>query len=308
MIRTVANRDDVAAEPASAGDPCPTCGSPIRLTTYKRGPRAGKPLFVCSDYSCRTFIDMDEGGVEVHSPVAGESAQAQFERERARQRTHLRTVFPIVCGLGVLLAAVIYFAVDAFLDPLVAAVAALAVVIAFMLYLLRDLPETVDWKIGAEAERRVGLSLAKLEPQGFVTLYDRRLKGRYGNIDSITVGPTGVFVVETKARRGDVTIANGRLEVRGREQADVVRQVTDNAVAVQVSIAEAMNKHRLTVVPVVCIGNKKVEAGRSGGVRVVGVNELVDSISSGPVVLSGEDVQAIARDLDAALMAFDRRA
>ena len=53
---------------------------------------------------------------------------------------------------------------------------------------------------GREAERAVGARLDSLAPLGFVTLYDRRFVGRGGNIDAVTVGPPGVFVVETKHR------------------------------------------------------------------------------------------------------------
>ncbi len=154
----------------------------------------------------------------------------------------------------------------------------------------------------------MGARLDSLERLGFVTLYDRRLVGRGGNIDAITIGPSGVYVVETKHRRRGVEVIQGRLEVGGIEQADVVRQVTEQAMLVQVSAADAMNRHRLTVVPIICIGNRKVDGdARAGGVRVLDATSIAKVLSEAPVVLSPADVQELARLLDAALPPYQRR-
>jgi hypothetical protein len=175
-------------------------------------------------------------------------------------------------------------------------------------FLARSLPEVVDWKHGSEAERRVGANLTALESIGFVTLYDRRLRGRYGNIDAITVGPPGVFVVETKWRGRGVEVINGRLESGNREQPEVLRQVTELAMLVQVSVAPQMSRHRLTVAPLICIGNRRVERGiRSGGVPVLDAEGIGDYLRSLPVVLSDDEVNEMARELDFALPAYQRR-
>lgn len=141
-----------------------------------------------------------------------------------------------------------------------------------------------------------------------MTLYDRRIKGRGGNIDAIAVGPTGVYVIETKWRGRGVEVINGRLEVGGHEQPDTVRQVTELAMLVQVSVATAMNRHRLTVVPVICIANRKVEgAERAGGVLVVSEVTIAGRLKDGPVVLVPDEVQELADLLDHALPPFERR-
>lgn len=66
----------------------------------------------------------------------------------------------------------------------------------------RDFRAGRSWWKGAEGEHRVGAELAKL-PDGFVVFNDFRF--RCGeeewpdwNIDHVVVGPTGVFVIETK--------------------------------------------------------------------------------------------------------------
>ena len=94
----------------------------------------------------------------------------------------------------------------------------------------------------------------------------------------------------------------------GKEQSDTLRQVTEQAMLVQVSVAQAMNQYRLTVVPVICIGNRNVGgADRSGGVLVVDVKSIAKRLASEPVVLQPSDVQELAGQLDRALPAYERR-
>jgi hypothetical protein len=92
-------------------------------------------------------------------------------------------------------------------------------------------------------------------------------------------------------------------------QPDSIHQVTELALHVQVSVAQVMNRHRLTVVPVLCIANRKVEGGeRSGGVLVVSESTITKRLASEPVVLTAEEVQELAQLLDQALPPFERRA
>jgi len=152
------------------------------------------------------------------------------------------------------------------------------------------------------------VQLDSLEPLGFVTLFDRRILGRGGNIDAVTVGPPGVYVIETKWRGRGVEVIQGRLEVGGREQSDALRQVTEQALLIQVSLAQAMNRHRLTVVPVICIGNRTVGgAERAGGVLVLDVKSIAKRLASEPALLEPAEVQEFAGLLDRALPAFERR-
>jgi hypothetical protein len=275
----------------------------------KTGPRTGQPLWRCSDFSCPTLINIDESDATPVAPAAGESAQARFERERLAGTERLRRGAPVLAAVGTLLAVASFFLVlFAFPDLRVASVAPVAIVGLFVWLIFRLPDEVIYWGRGAEGERRVGVRLDSLETLGFVTLYDRRFVGRGGNIDAITVGPTGVYVVETKWRGRGVEIINGRLEVGGHEQPDTVRQVTDLAMLVQVSIAQTMNHHRLTVVPVICIANRKVEGGdRAGGVLVLSESTIAKRLADEPVGLTPVDVQELARLLDRALPAYERR-
>jgi len=54
------------------------------------------------------------------------------------------------------------------------------------------------WTMGANAEAAVGDVLNDLQRHGYVVMHD--VEDTEGNIDHLVSGPTGVFVIETKAR------------------------------------------------------------------------------------------------------------
>lgn len=56
------------------------------------------------------------------------------------------------------------------------------------------------WTTGANAETEVGTTLNELRRRGFVVLHDLEREGE-GNVDHLVSGPTGVYLIETKARR-----------------------------------------------------------------------------------------------------------
>jgi hypothetical protein len=278
-------------------------------TVASKGPRVGKPLWRCSDYSCPILINIDDETVETPAaPVAGESAQARYERERKEAHARIRLGAPMLFGLGGLLSLMVFWAVSGILPRPYPELAAMVSVVVVIVLVARLAPEVMDWKHGAEAERRVGESLDALIPLGFVVLYDRSLRGRGGNIDAVAVGPPGVFVIESKWRKRAVEVINRRLEVGGRDQPDIVRQVTDLAFMVQLSVADWMNSRRLTVMPIFCIGNRSVDKGvRASGVPVLDAKSVGPYMTTLPKILDLDDVQELARRLDNALPPFSRR-
>jgi hypothetical protein len=63
------------------------------------------------------------------------------------------------------------------------------------------------------------------------------------------------------------------------------------------------------VVPLICIANRKVSGGdRAGGVLVVDEKSIAKRLLALPAVLSTDDVHELARTLDHALPAYQRRA
>lgn len=85
----------------------------------------------------------------------------------------------------------------------------------FMLVLAT--PEHIDrWRRGAEGEKRTARALRPLEPNGWTIIHD--LRGARGNRDHVAIAPSGdVFLLDTKAPGGNVTVAHGVLTVRWLE-------------------------------------------------------------------------------------------
>jgi hypothetical protein len=275
--------------------------------TARQGPRAGKELWRCEDRLCKGLINIEPSDETTTAPVAGESAQARFERERASHAAHLRAIATTMVPVALIFSIVIYFLVLPVGGIQVAAVGAAFAALGVLYVVVKTPRDVVSWERGAEAERRVGVKLDALGREGFVTLYDRRFPSRGGNIDAITIGPPGVFVVETKWRRKGVEVINGRLEIGGWEDDRLIAQVVEEALRVQISVAPEMSAHHLTVIPVLCFVGKKVEGGdRSKGVVVTEEREVARRIASFPAVLSPGSVQQIANQLDKALPRNDR--
>jgi hypothetical protein len=90
------------------------------------------------------------------------------------------------------------------------------------------------WAHGAGGEEMVAAALdARCRPEVAV-LHDRRTPGARANIDHIAVGPSGVWVVDTKRYKGKIQVAKplfgpAKLKIAGRDQtklvAGLIRQV-----------------------------------------------------------------------------------
>ena len=83
------------------------------------------------------------------------------------------------------------------------AVAFLAALIPTVRWVLRDLQIYRNCRLGYLGERAVGEQLTPLIAQGYAVFHDVPGKGEKKpfNLDHVTVGPTGVAVIETKTRR-----------------------------------------------------------------------------------------------------------
>ena len=85
---------------------------------------------------------------------------------------------------------------------LAVAVSAVFLVLALVVWrrLDRKTREAVNWLRGARAEEAIGELLNQLRSEGFIVMHDVE-QAYEGNIDHIVSGPTGVFMIESKARR-----------------------------------------------------------------------------------------------------------
>jgi hypothetical protein len=149
-----------------AAPACQECGKgPMLRRRVTQGPRRGKEVWRCLDRTCPGIISIEQDE-ETSPPVAGESAQARFDRERASHAQHLRIVAPVMAAVAFIFSIVAFFVVLPFGGVLWASPAAAFAAIGTLYLVVRSPRDVVNWERGAEAERRVGARLDSLESAG----------------------------------------------------------------------------------------------------------------------------------------------
>jgi hypothetical protein len=147
---------------------------------------------------------------------------------------------------------------------------------------------------GAGGEYNVDAVLSRL-PQEF-HLFNG--VGFYaGDVDHIVVGPTGVFVVETKNHSGTISLKDGSLCRNGKLlDRDFVHQDTAEAMYVKGRLNPQVQCH---VRPLVVFTRARVRVQTAvGGVRIVALSSLIDTIVSREPSLSPEDIGRYAERLE----------
>lgn len=140
---------------------------------------------------------------------------------------------------------------------------------------------------GARGEEVVGAALARL-PAGFEIFHGVNLGSadagmrRGSDIDHVVIGPSGAWVVETKAWNGEVTVSGGRILADGVAPS---RPPVEQARKAAAQLAAWMRSNGLPDIPVraaVCFAG----AGGSGlrlaldGVEICGLASLLDVVGA----------------------------
>lgn len=127
---------------------------------------------------------------------------------------------------------------------------------------------------GGKAEERTAQLLSTLSPYDFFSLHDRRWPGTTSaNIDHVVVGPSGVFVVDTKHWSGDLSVDAGQL-LRGQSPCDDdVDKVVAQADAVREVLAD-IGVPAVQVRPVIALHGKAFELQEVTGAWVVDSERL----------------------------------
>lgn len=88
-----------------------------------------------------------------------------------------------------------------------------------------------------EADLRTGEALDGLDPNLWTVISDLQWPGgRYGHVDHVVVGRSGVYVIDTKTWSNDVTVFGDHLRYEGHTQDSVVTSLTEAAAAVALLI------------------------------------------------------------------------
>ena len=137
----------------------------------------------------------------------------------------------------------------------------------------RPTPDPGRWQRGADGEWATAQLLAGL-PRRFVVLHDRRLPGGRGNLDHIVIGPSGVWVVDSKARQARLRVRRG--QVWAGDYPIDVEPVTKQATALEQSLGVPVG----AVVAVHGTGMRR-RGKRVGEVRVLPASRVTRRLRRG---------------------------
>lgn len=141
------------------------------------------------------------------------------------------------------------------------------------------------WEQGAVGERRTASVLDELAPFGYVTLHDLKWPGRpRANIDHVLVGPSGVYVIDSKNWTGRIVVAQGTVLQNRRRRDAAITSCGEAALA----LIRILNTD---VMPVLCLVRDEEITGRAHDVRVCTTSNLRRLVLSRPAILSVDQVR-----------------
>ena len=160
-------------------------------------------------------------------------------------------------------------------------------------WLLKPDPDPDRWRRGAAGEVATAVLLTRL-PRRFVVLHDRRVPGSRANIDHLVIGPTGVWVVDSKVYRARLRIR------RGAVWAGEYRVPTTPAAWEAERLARLLGVAARAVVAVHADGLRR-RGKVIDGVRVIPAQRLCRRLRRGRPTLTSAAVAALAKEARARL-------
>ena len=134
----------------------------------------------------------------------GRSALAAYRRRRATElAAWTRTLAwrePLIAAAGL---ASGLLAAQAGLPPAGLLGVAVAALVGWRLR-FRPSEQARSWQRGAHGERRTARLLDRLTRDGYVVFHDLAVPGSPANVDHLVIGPTGLFVIDSKQWTGSV--------------------------------------------------------------------------------------------------------
>ncbi|MEW6474295.1 MAG: nuclease-related domain-containing protein [Actinomycetota bacterium] len=150
--------------------------------------------------------------------------------------------------------------------------------------------EGACWERGAAGEELTARLLAPLADVGWTVLHDRRVPGSPANIDHLAIGPAGIFVIDTKAWRGELRLLDdGQLWYGPVPFDEVLARLRWEAGEVDLGLRRRLDQP-VAVEPVLCLHGPTlpVEPLCLSGVAVVTgaslLSFLVGTAASGQVL------------------------
>jgi hypothetical protein len=189
--------------------------------------------------------------------------------------------------------------------------------LAIAVWVWDDPPEVIEkWRRGAEGERQTERALRSLRRKGWRARHD--LQGKYGNLDHVVHGPSGVFLLDSKNLSGTVRIEEGVFTVHfdaspinDYSLTRLPRSMKGAAFGLRERLLERLG-WIVDVVPVVVVcGNFPQRVANCDGVSCVAVDELAEWLEAQPRRLSDGDIVTVGaaiNDLPAAELLAAKRA
>jgi Nuclease-related domain len=223
----------------------------------------------------------------------GASAYAYYRRRRAAEWTLYQRTLPLrlaAVGLATLVAALAVDQVAPALAGWAALVAAGLVGCQLRFGVSQD---ARNWQRGARGERRTAHQLNRLTRHGWVVFHDLAVPNSRANVDHLTIGPAGVFLVDSKNWRGRLAFApDGTLWHGSYPLTATLATIGFEASA----IAGALAVPGLTVEPLLVVHGSTVPWGEQylGGVAVLPAGRLVATLLALPPLLTDRQVAQLA--------------
>ncbi len=144
--------------------------------------------------------------------------------------------------------------------------------VLFLLY--RKIEKEVDktYERGAEGEEKVFKYLKDVLPSEYYILNDIKIPNmERANIDHIVIGPTGIFIIETKNYSGKVTILDGKVYVRGKPYPkDIIKQVWHQTSSLKDFLKRVTRGIPIKIHPVIVFSKAYVtNPGKISGVLII---------------------------------------
>jgi len=219
----------------------------------------------------------------------GRSALAQYRRRRAHELTawtrSLAWRAPLTVAAGVISQVL---AGLAGLPQTGLAGLAVAALVGWRLR-FRPSEQARAWQRGARGERRTARLLRRLTRDGYICFHDLAVPGSDANVDHLVIGPSGVFVIDSKQWTGHVHQGVDGLAWHNHYPLDRTLQTVCWE-------AEAISRVLGTrTAALLCVHGAHVDRGglHAGGVAIVPAGRLRDALGH-EQVLSDGDVELFA--------------
>jgi hypothetical protein len=230
----------------------------------------------------------------------GRSAMAEYHRRREADwqtwKPTLALRIAAVLAVGLSIGQLTATVGSSSLARLVGVIAAAA--LAWRLR-FRSTADTLAWRRGAHGERHTARLLAPLERPGYQVFHDLAIPGSAANIDHLVVGPTGVFVIDSKRYRSHLHCSAGRLW-HGRRPLDrTLDTLWWEATQVAETLGFGLDLH---IYPVLCVHIARLPWRREllvDGIPVLAASALRPALQVTRQALSPEQVELVAAQVHA---------